>query len=146
MTGVGAGVITALVLVALWGQWRAFGTIVAIQLPVIAFNVWFNEWLLPRRGPKAELLRVTVNLVAVVGANFAAHWILPVWLWLPFVALAFDHFDRLVSRARRDVSSPTSSPCSASRPRRRASPFASSTRPRSRSRSRAIRRVCARSS
>jgi signal transduction histidine kinase len=38
-----------------------------------------------------------VNLSSNLAANLVAHFVFPVWFWLPFVALAFDHLDRRVA-------------------------------------------------
>jgi len=94
MNALGAAVINVLVLAALWGQWRAFWTVLAIQVPMLVFNVWVNLHLLPRYGRKAEALRAIVGIGSGVLANQAAHWVLPVWLWLPYLAWALDHLER----------------------------------------------------
>jgi signal transduction histidine kinase len=93
----GAGVITLLMIVSLWGQWRPLAVVGAIQAAVIAFNVWVNLVHLPRRGRSAEILRAVVNLATSVVTNHVAGWPPAVWLWLPFVALAFDHLGRGVA-------------------------------------------------
>jgi len=98
ITGSGAALITALTVAAAWGKWRALAIVAAIQVLVIAFNIWVNLSYLPRRGRSAEVVRAVVNLTTSVVTNHLAGWPVPVWLWLPFVALAFDHLDRRVAR------------------------------------------------
>jgi len=97
INGAGAGLITALTIAAVWGEWKVLALVTAIQLPVIAFNTWVNLSDLPRRGRAAEVSRAVVNLSTGVITNHVAGWPTPVWLWLPFVALAFDHLDRRVA-------------------------------------------------
>jgi signal transduction histidine kinase/CheY-like chemotaxis protein/HPt (histidine-containing phosphotransfer) domain-containing protein len=87
LMGAGAGVISALILVALWGQWRSFGIVAAIQLSTIGFNLWFHKSLLPRVGSHGEPLRIAVCSAASICTGIAAHWVLPVWLLLPYLAL-----------------------------------------------------------
>lgn len=94
----GAGLITALTVATAWGKWRALAIVAAIQVLVIAFNIWVNLSYLPRRGRSAEVVRAVVNLSTSVVTNHLAGWPITVWLWLPFVALAFDHLDRRVAR------------------------------------------------
>ena len=94
--GAAAGVISALIVIAIWGQWRRVALIGGIQACLVAFNIWVNLVYLPRRGRSAELVRTIVNIAAGLVVNRVAEWPLPVWLWLPFVALAFDHLDRRV--------------------------------------------------
>jgi signal transduction histidine kinase len=97
LNGVGAAAISGLTVVAIWGHWRLIGIAIGIQPLVIAFNIWVNLVYLPRRGRSAEVLRAIVNLTTTVIVNRLTGWPLPVWLWLPFVALAFDHLDRRVA-------------------------------------------------
>jgi len=92
-----ATVITALTAVCTWGQWRALAVVAGVQLVVIPFNVWVNLVYLARRGRAAEAPRLIVNIGTALLVNHVAGWPPPSWLWLPFVALAFDHFDRRVA-------------------------------------------------
>src|SRR5690349_2604912 len=93
INSVGAGCITLLSVIAIWGSWRAIGVILGLQTLVIAFNTWVTVVLLPRTGPIAEVARSIVNFTAAVIISHLAGWPLPSWFWLPFVALAFDHLD-----------------------------------------------------
>jgi len=96
----GAWLITALMLVATWGEWRRFAAVVVVQATLVPFNAWVTLSLLPRRDVKTtELVRTAVNLTGTIVVGTLTHWPLPIWLWLPFVALAFDHLG--VSVARR---------------------------------------------
>jgi signal transduction histidine kinase len=93
MTVIGANLITVLVLIATWGNWRGFAVIAGVQMAVIPFNLWINFRVLTRwRVARAELLRTTVNLTAVAVSSFFAGWPFPVWFWMVYVALAFDQF------------------------------------------------------
>jgi signal transduction histidine kinase len=93
----GACAITTLSLACLWGQWRLFAMVLGVQIGVIAFNIWVNNVYLPRRGRPAEVLRTIVNLNTSLLMSHIARWPTPVWLWLPFIALAFDHLDTRVA-------------------------------------------------
>jgi signal transduction histidine kinase len=96
----GAWAIAMLMLVATWGHWRSFTAVVVAQLTLLPFNAWVTLWLLKRRGVKtAELIRAVVNLAGTVLLGALTHWPLPMWLWLPFAALAFDHLGLRVARA-----------------------------------------------
>src|SRR5690349_10122414 len=89
VTGGGAAVISVLSVVSVWGDPRAVAILVGVQLLVVPFNVWVNLRLLPRIGPtRAEPFRTAVNLGTSVATSHLAHWPLPAWFWLPFVALA----------------------------------------------------------
>jgi signal transduction histidine kinase len=90
--------ITILTILALWGQWRSVLCVGLTFAMLIPFNVWANRSLVLRYGARAELLRSAVNIAGTVWAGRAAHWVGPVWLWLPFVALAFSNLDRKVAR------------------------------------------------
>ncbi|HEY3495571.1 MAG TPA: ATP-binding protein [Polyangiaceae bacterium] len=98
LNAAGAGMITLLTALSVWGRWTTLAEILAVQIPVIAFNTWVNLVYLPRRGRSAELLRTLVNISLAIVVNRIAGWPMPVWLWLPYVALAFDHLDRRVAK------------------------------------------------
>jgi signal transduction histidine kinase len=98
LTAAGAFAITLLTVVSIWGDTKKFVLVSAIQLVVIAFNVWINVVAVPKKGRPAELLRTLVNISTTLVVNRIAGWPLAVWLWLPFIALAFDHLDRRVAK------------------------------------------------
>src|SRR4051812_19723453 len=92
VTVIGAWAITALMVVATWANWRSFAVVATVQAGLVPFNAWVTLSLLKRRGvQRAELIRAIVNLTGTVVIGALTHWPLPIWLWLPFVALAFDH-------------------------------------------------------
>jgi signal transduction histidine kinase len=97
LNGAGATIITALTAACIWGQWRALALVAGVQLLVILFNVWVNLVYLARRGRAAEAPRLIVNIGTALLVNHVAGWPAPSWLWLPFVALAFDQFDRRIA-------------------------------------------------
>lgn len=83
--------IYVLMIAASWGNWRGIGWTIATMVAIVPLNIWINGRLIPRRGPLVgELLRTTSNGLAAALTGHATHWVLPAWLWLPFVALAFD--------------------------------------------------------
>ncbi|HTQ08215.1 MAG TPA: ATP-binding protein [Polyangiaceae bacterium] len=97
LNGAGAAAITALTAASIWGQWRALAVVAGIQVLVIPFNLWVNLVYLPKKGRVAEVPRVLVNIATSLLVNHVAGWPAPAWLWLPFIALAFDQFDRRVA-------------------------------------------------
>jgi signal transduction histidine kinase len=98
LNAVGATTIVALTVVSIWGDTQKLLLVGTIQLAVVAFNTWFNLVYLPKKGPSAEVLRALVNISTCLLVNRISGWPLAVWLWLPFVALAFDHLDRRVAK------------------------------------------------
>lgn len=99
--GTGAGIITACVVASCWGRWSTMAIVASVQLAVIPFNTLLvNRFLLRRWGiPRTELLRTTVNIGTGLVVNHIASWPLACWLFLPYVALVFDHFERRVADA-----------------------------------------------
>jgi signal transduction histidine kinase len=97
LNGMGAAGITALTMAAIWGQWQRLAVVGGIQLVVIAFNQWIDRAELARHGRSIEVKRALVNVGSALVVNHVAGWPVPVWLWPPFVALAFDHLDRKVA-------------------------------------------------
>jgi signal transduction histidine kinase len=93
----GAAVIALLTAVSIWGQWRAMGIVLGLHALGMCFNAWVNLVYLRKRGRSAEIVRSIFNLVILMIVNRVAGWPLPVWLWLPFMALAFDHLDGRVA-------------------------------------------------
>ena len=93
--GMGAGLLTALQVAACWGQWRTMAIVGAIQVSVVFFNVFLiNERLLRSWGVRrAETLRVLVNMGSGLVVNHLIHWPVVSWLFLPYVALVYDHFN-----------------------------------------------------
>jgi signal transduction histidine kinase len=97
LNSAGAALITVLTAASIWGRWHVLAFVAGVQLVVIAFNVWVNLVYLARRGRAAEAPRLIVNIGTALLVNHVASWPAPSWLWLPFVALAFDQFDRRIA-------------------------------------------------
>jgi signal transduction histidine kinase len=94
LNSMGAAAITLLMLVERWGNWRQVAVIVAVEVVVILWNNLVNLVLLKRVGlVVGEVMRTVVNLGS--GAALACYldWPIACWLWLPFVAVAFDHMN-----------------------------------------------------
>lgn len=89
--GASAMAVTLLVVGSCWGDWALMGTILVMNVLVIAFNMWITFWLLPRMGHAAEFVRVAVNTPSNALIGHFAGWPLAIWLWLPYVALVADH-------------------------------------------------------
>ena len=98
LNAVGATSIVFLTVISIWGDSRKLVLVGGIQLLVVGFNTWFNLVWLPKKGPPAEVLRALVNISTCLLVNRISGWPLAVWLWLPFVALAFDHLDRRAAK------------------------------------------------
>jgi signal transduction histidine kinase len=94
LNAIGASAISVLTLVERWGNWRQVAVIVAVQAIVIPWNALVSLVLLKRLGlTRGEVLRTLVNLASGVGLAHYLDWPLTCWLWLPFVAIAFDHMN-----------------------------------------------------
>jgi signal transduction histidine kinase len=89
---VGANLLTALTVVAVWGDWLAVALLVGVQVALVPFNVLINRRLGRWGVARAELLRTSVNLSGVLVCGVIAGWPFPVWFWMLFVALSFDQF------------------------------------------------------
>jgi signal transduction histidine kinase len=98
MCMVGANAIVALILAETWGDWDAFALAGGLQVLLLPFNAWVTLSLLPRLGiQRAETLRAIVNVGCTPIIMHWAHQPLAVWLWLPYVAMGFDHLGRRVA-------------------------------------------------
>jgi hypothetical protein len=89
--GQGALLINLLMLASIWGKWRQFGIVFGIALLASIFNIWINLVYLKKHGPRAELLRCSVNAIVTLATGYVTGWTLPCWFWLPFFALVLDH-------------------------------------------------------
>jgi signal transduction histidine kinase len=95
---VGANVIVALMLAEIWGKWEGFEIAAGLQILLVPFNAWVTLKLLPRVGmQRAETLRAVVNVGCTAIIMHWADYPLAAWLWLPFVAMGFDHLGRRVA-------------------------------------------------
>jgi signal transduction histidine kinase len=95
----GAAAISLLTVVERWGNWRHVAVIVAVQAVVISWNTLVNLVLLKRGNlVTAEVTRNAVNIASQVFLIHYLGWPFVCWLWLPYVAVAFDHMnERLAS-------------------------------------------------
>ncbi|HLK41414.1 MAG TPA: ATP-binding protein [Polyangiaceae bacterium] len=92
----GAGVVSLLGILAVWGDWRRMAVVAGTQAAVVCFNTWINLRLLQRLGVvAAEALRALVNGASMLFIAHATCWPVTSWLWLPFVALTFDWSSRV---------------------------------------------------
>src|SRR5258706_642571 len=95
LNSAGALSIHALAIMATGGNWRSLGWICLGALILVPANMWFTLVLLPKRGMTyAETARSLVNALVGVGVYHLIGWPLASWLWLPFVAVSFDGFNR----------------------------------------------------
>ncbi|HVW25337.1 MAG TPA: ATP-binding protein [Polyangiaceae bacterium] len=91
VTGGGAAAISVLVMLSCRDEPRAVAILLGILALQVPFNLWVNLRLLQRVGAeRGELIRNTVNVVAALGTGHVAHWQASVYVWLPYIALAFE--------------------------------------------------------
>lgn len=87
----GSAMITALILVAVWGDWRSVAIVIGIEALHLPFNMWLTLVGLQRWDPmRVEGLRAVVALSTIVAMGLLTGWPLPLWFRLPFAAMAFD--------------------------------------------------------
>jgi len=99
VNALGALGISLAMLLDVWGDTRHVVTILASNAALIAFNTWITLRVLPRTGMRrGELLRTAVNLGTTVVIAPLTGWPTPIWFWIPFVALAYDHLGVGVTR------------------------------------------------
>jgi signal transduction histidine kinase len=92
VTTAGAIGISLLMFAATWSRPDHLGIVAGVQLALVPFNVWVTLRLQRLRGVRAaEAVRALVNLSGTAAIGHFTGWPLPVWLWLPFVAVSFDH-------------------------------------------------------
>ncbi len=88
----GAAAICLMVIGWTWGDWPRFTIAVVLHAVVFPVNIVFDRLIVRRIGPRGEIGRAVVNgIVSVIGYDLIA-WPVPVWFWLPFYALTFEHF------------------------------------------------------
>jgi signal transduction histidine kinase len=67
--------------------------VLALFFALIPFNVLVSARLLPKYGPVvAEVVRSVTNVAVGVWGYSLLGWPVPVWLWLPYCALAHEAF------------------------------------------------------
>src|ERR1035438_4739215 len=94
-TAAGAVAIYALTGLSVRGQPRSLWWVGGCLVCSVPFNTWISSVLLKRWGTSAaESMRMVVNLLLALVQNHAIGWPLPVWLWLPYIAITFDGFRR----------------------------------------------------
>ena len=94
LNSIGAGVISLLTLIERWGNWRQVAVIATVEAFIIPWNTFVTLVLLKRVGlVKGELLRTIINLASCLWLGHYLDWPLACWLWLPYVAVAFDHMN-----------------------------------------------------
>ncbi|MEO8700104.1 MAG: ATP-binding protein [Kofleriaceae bacterium] len=71
-------------------SWERFGFAVAAHAIILPLNIVLTAVVVPRLGARAELLRMVLNGLFSGFAYVVIDWPLPVWLWLPYMAVTFD--------------------------------------------------------
>ncbi len=87
-----AGLICLLIIADCATSWTRFLTAIAFHLVVYPTNILLTRLLVPRLGARAELVRSVFNVFPVTLGYHLIGWPIAVWLWLPYIALAFDQF------------------------------------------------------
>ncbi len=87
-TNFGAMAIIVSILVACSDDWTKFEIALGFHVVIFPLNLALNR-LLHRVGPRVEVYRAMVNTASAVFVYGLIDWPLPVWLWLPFAALAY---------------------------------------------------------
>jgi signal transduction histidine kinase len=90
---IGAFAIIVMVLAACATSWTRFGLAVVLNFAVFAVNLAFDK-IVVRFGSREAVLRATFNGLACAFIYGCIDWPLPVWFWLPFVALTQDQAGR----------------------------------------------------
>jgi signal transduction histidine kinase len=92
---VGSTGINLLTIVSVWGRWADVALCLAQMFIIATGNTWITKVLMHRTSSRtAEWVRLALNLGVMLPAFHFLHWPLPVWLYLPFAALALDHTNR----------------------------------------------------
>ncbi len=95
VNALGALAINATIALSVHDNPRSLACVGGCVLALVPINMWITLVLLKKRGALfAESLRVAINVSSSLVVNHAIGWPLPVWLFLPFYALAFDGFKR----------------------------------------------------
>ncbi len=88
-TNIGAMAINALVLIWTWGDWHRFAIALGLSVVILPLNLLVDR-LVAKHGASTEIGRALMNQAICAVAFQWIGWPLPVWLWLPFMPLAFD--------------------------------------------------------
>jgi signal transduction histidine kinase len=87
-----AGLICLLIIADCATSWSRLLTAIAFHLVVFPINILLTRMLVPRMGARAEIVRSMFNVFPVTLGYHLIDWPIAVWLWLPYLALAFDQF------------------------------------------------------
>ena len=89
-SNIGATAIAVLIIASVASDTRTLVIAIGFHAFIVPLNVLVAHTLVPRYGPRIEVPRTIVNMVATSLAYHAIGWPVAVWLWLPFGAIAFD--------------------------------------------------------
>jgi two-component system chemotaxis sensor kinase CheA len=88
-TNIGALAINTLVLIWTWGDWHRFAVALGLYAVIFPLNLLVDR-LVAKHGTSTEVGRALMNQAICAVAYQWIGWPLPVWLWMPFMPLAFD--------------------------------------------------------
>src|SRR3990170_4461618 len=98
VTTAGALGITLLMFAATWDNPKHLAVVAGVQLALLPINIWATLGLRRSRGVRvAETVRALVNLSGTAAIGHFTGWPLPIWLWLPFVAISVQHLGLQIS-------------------------------------------------
>jgi signal transduction histidine kinase len=98
VTTAGALGITMLLFAATWDNPKQLAVVAGVQLALLPINVWLTLGLRRSRGVRvAESVRALINLSGTAAIGHFTGWPLPIWLWLPFVAISVEHLGLEIS-------------------------------------------------
>jgi signal transduction histidine kinase len=86
----GAAVLTVMVIACSATSVHRFLLAVILNVLLIGCNIAVNKLVVPRLGARGDVARSVFNGVAAAIIYPMIGWPLPVWFWLPFVAITFD--------------------------------------------------------
>lgn len=98
LNGYGGGAIAALTLGSVWESGKALLPVLGLQLLGFGFNLGLTRWRHGSLAARARQVRFAGNVLLALLVGWCSGWALPVWLWLPFVAIAGDHAERHSTR------------------------------------------------
>jgi signal transduction histidine kinase len=85
-----AHLIAAAIVLSCATSWSRLATALALHLVLLPANTAITAFASPRFGARAEIARTVMN-VGLCSIGYALiDWPLPVWFWLPYIAVAFD--------------------------------------------------------
>jgi signal transduction histidine kinase len=90
VSDIGAVVLTVAIVAASATSKSRFLLSLVLNIAMVAFNLAVNRWVVPKLGVRGDYGRMVANGLLTGVVYSAIDWPLPVWLWLPYVAIMLD--------------------------------------------------------